>query len=52
MNLQSLLVASAVGCSAFYFLRGAYQDLSGGKTSADGSCGKCSGGGCPAAKKH
>ena len=46
--IQTLVVASAAGLSAFYFLRGAYRDLCGSKGS---SCGKCSSGGCPAARK-
>ena len=48
MSLQTLIAASAAGLSALYFLRGAFQDL---KAPAGGSCGKCSSGGCPAAKK-
>jgi hypothetical protein len=48
MNLQSILVASAAGLSAFYFLRCAFRDLGGGNPRA-GGCGKC--GGCPAARK-
>jgi hypothetical protein len=51
MNLQTILVASAAGLSALYFIRGALQDLGAPKESSSGSsCGKCSGG-CPAARK-
>ncbi|MDR3683088.1 MAG: hypothetical protein P4L11_05100 [Geothrix sp.] len=52
MNLQTLIAASAAGLSAFYFIRGALQDLgAGGAPSSGGACGKCSSGGCPAARK-
>lgn len=44
MSIQILLVACAVSWSAFYFLRGAYQDLKTGT-----ACSHCSSGGCPAA---
>ncbi|WP_243324314.1 MULTISPECIES: hypothetical protein [Geothrix] len=47
MNLQLVLVASAVSWSAFYFLRGAYRDLKAGN-----ACSHCSSGGCPAARRH
>ena len=51
MNLQTLIVASAAGLSALYFIRGAIQDLAGGRApSSGGTCGKCSSG-CPAARK-
>lgn len=48
MTLQSLLALSAASLSALYFLRGAIQDLSAPK---GGTCGKCSSGGCPVARK-
>jgi len=47
MTLQTLITASAAGLAAFYFLRGAYQDLRGGD-----ACSHCSSGGCPAAKRR
>ncbi|MBI1751289.1 MAG: hypothetical protein HY014_08050 [Acidobacteria bacterium] len=48
MSVQSILAFSAVGFAALYFIRGAVQDLSAPKGAA---CGKCSSGGCPAARK-
>ena len=52
MNLQTILAASAAGLSALYFIKEAIQDLGVGKASSSGiACGKCSGGGCPAARK-
>ncbi len=52
MSVQTLLVASAASLSALYFIRGALQDLGVGRKPSSGSaCGKCSGGGCPAARK-
>ncbi len=53
MNLQTLIAASAAGLSALYFIRGAIQDLGTGRRtpSSGGSCGGCSSGGCPAARK-
>jgi hypothetical protein len=52
MNLQTVLAASAAGLSALYFIRGAIQELGAGQApSSGGSCGKCSSGGCPAARK-
>jgi len=52
MSFQTLLVASAVGLSALYFIRGALQDFGmGSHPSQGGSCGKCSSGGCPVARK-
>ncbi|HEX7596949.1 MAG TPA: hypothetical protein VF518_01975 [Polyangia bacterium] len=51
MNFQTLIVASAAGLSALYFIRGAIQDLGGGRALLSGStCGKCSSG-CPVARK-
>ncbi|GLH74193.1 hypothetical protein GETHLI_26950 [Geothrix limicola] len=49
MTFQSILAVSSAGLAALYFLRGAYQDLS---ASSGSSCGKCSSGGCPAARKR
>ncbi len=46
--IQTLVVTTAVGLSAFYFIRGTYLDFCGAK---DGNCGKCSTGGCPVARK-
>ena len=37
-----------LGLAAFYFSRGVVQDL---RRPESGSCGKCSGGGCPVARK-
>jgi len=52
MSIQTFLVASAVGLSALYFIRGALQDFGVGPRPAQGgSCGKCSSGGCPVARK-
>ena len=51
MNLQSLIAVSAAGLSALYFIRGAFQELSGGNAPEGGNCGKCSPGGCPVARK-
>jgi hypothetical protein len=48
MSIQTLFATSAAGLAAFYFLRGAIQDL---RQPDAGSCGKCSSGGCPAARK-
>jgi len=46
--IQTLVVTTAVGLSAFYFLRGAYLDFCGSRGS---SCGKCRSAGCPVARK-
>ncbi|MBK7292466.1 MAG: hypothetical protein KA743_03275 [Geothrix sp.] len=46
--IQTLIVTTAVGLSAFHFLRGAYLALC---DSRGGSCGKCSTSGCPVARK-
>lgn len=46
--IQTFIAVSAAGFSAFYFLHGAYRDFCGAKGR---SCGKCSSGGCPAARK-
>ncbi|MBK9795410.1 MAG: hypothetical protein IPP58_02735 [Holophagaceae bacterium] len=52
MSFQTLFVASAVGLSALYFIRGALQDFGVGTRPAQGgSCGKCSSGGCPVGRK-
>jgi len=48
MSFQTLFASSAAGLAAFYFIRGVVQDL---RRPESGSCGKCSGGGCPVAKK-
>lgn len=48
MSFQTLLVASAAGLAAAYFLRGVVQDF---RQPQGGSCGKCSSGGCPVARK-
>jgi hypothetical protein len=48
MSIQSILALSASVLAALYFLRAAAQDLS---APTGGSCGKCSSGGCPVAKK-
>ncbi len=51
MNFQTLIVASAAGLSALYFIRGAFQDLGVGRApSPGGTCGKCRSG-CRAARK-
>ena len=47
MSVQTLLILLAVGWAAFYFLRGAYQDLKAGS-----ACSHCSSGGCPAARRR
>jgi len=51
VNLQTVLASSAAGLAAFYFLRGIVQDFSKTSGAAGGACGKCSSGGCPAARK-
>lgn len=51
MTLQTLITAAAAGLAALYFLRGAFQDFQGGSRPGGGACGKCSSGGCPAARK-
>ncbi len=52
MSFQSWVASAAAGWAAFHFLRGAYRDLaSAGKSEGD-SCGSCSTGGCPVARKH
>ncbi len=48
MTIQSILAISVAGLAALYFIRGAFLDLS---ASGGGTCGKCSSGGCPAARK-
>lgn len=47
MSLQVLITFAAIGWSAYYFARGAYQDLKAGN-----ACSHCSSGGCPAAKRR
>jgi hypothetical protein len=49
MNLQTFIVVSAAGLSAYHFIRGAIQELS--APAEGGTCGKCSSGGCPVARK-
>jgi hypothetical protein len=51
MNLQTVLASSAAALAAFYFIRGIVQDFSVTSNPAGSSCGKCSAGGCPAARK-
>ncbi len=48
MNIQSVLALSAAGLAALYFIRGTFQELSAPEGS---TCGKCSSGGCPVARK-
>ena len=52
MNIQTFLATSAAGLAALHFIRSAFQDLSGKGPSAGSSCGKCSSGGCPVARKE
>jgi hypothetical protein len=52
MNLQTVLASSAAGLAAFYFIRGIVQDFSVKSGPKVGSCGKCSSGGCPVARKR
>jgi hypothetical protein len=51
MSFQGIIAVSSAGLAALYFLRGAYQDLAGSRQEGGSSCGKCSSGGCPAARK-
>ncbi len=51
MTIQTLLAASAACLAALYFIRGMVQDLRQARKPAGSSCGHCSSGGCPAARK-
>ena len=52
MNLQTVLTSSAAALAAFHFIRGIVQDFSVKGDPAGNSCGKCSPGGCPVARKR
>ncbi len=51
MTLQTLLAVAAACLAALYFIRSMVQDLRPARQPTGGSCGHCSSGGCPVARK-
>jgi hypothetical protein len=52
MNLQTVLASSAAALAALHFIRGIVQEFSETSGPSGSACGKCSSGGCPAARKE
>jgi hypothetical protein len=48
MSFQTLIALSAASLSALFFVRGVVNDL---RQERGNACGKCTSGGCPAARK-